>query len=167
MYVPPWLDQKKNTLLSGNAGDDKNLHPGLLNWFSRRYSLLFFSFSCFFVFLLLLFFCLFVCLLFVCLFFKIWNIYSDTHSTTRLGEWQKSFDLADFRNKNFLALGKVFRFTMFWLLEMHLGISPPLLHDLIISPPWRTTPSKVGQKKFVSWKSLSHTLEGEALWSTF
>ena len=101
MYVPPWLDQKKNTLLSGNAGDDKNLHPGLLNWFSRRYSLLFFSFSCFFVFLLLLFFCLFVCLLFICLFFKIWNIYSDTHSTTRLGEWQKSFDLADLRNKNF------------------------------------------------------------------
>ena len=45
--------KKKNTLVSGNAGDKKNLHTGarrfFLSIFQRYY--LFFSFFCFFVFL--------------------------------------------------------------------------------------------------------------------
>ena len=48
-----WAKKKKNTLVSGNAGDKKNLHTGarrfFLSIFQRYY--LFFSFFCLFVFL--------------------------------------------------------------------------------------------------------------------
>ena len=76
---------KKVTLVSGNAGDEKKLHPGghkfiFFNQFSRDIlfsSLVYFDFfdSSF----------LFVCFVFLLflLFFEIKNVYSDTHSTMR------------------------------------------------------------------------------------
>ena len=74
--------KKKKSLVSGNAGDEKNLHPGsrkfiFLSIF-RRYSLFFFNFFCFF----------YSCFLFVYLFVLLENkdVYSDTHSTIRAGE---------------------------------------------------------------------------------
>ena len=67
LYVQPlWIlfQAKKNILVSGNAGDKKNLHPGgrkvFFDSIFRIYYLFFFGFFCFFVFL---FFC---CCLFVC-----------------------------------------------------------------------------------------------------
>ena len=57
------ITPKKNTLVSGNAGDEKNLHPDQIYFFKsifRRYSLFFFGFFCFFC---LLFFFLLVCFL--------------------------------------------------------------------------------------------------------
>ena len=77
-----WNYAKKNTLVFGNAGDEKNLHPDQIYFFSQfsgdilfssLVSFTFFVF-CFFFFCLfvcfLLFFCLFVCFLlfFACLF---------------------------------------------------------------------------------------------------
>ena len=64
--------KKKNTLVSGNAGDEKNLHPGnrkfiFLNWFSGD---ILFSFLVPFAFLGSCFFFFVVCLLF----FQIKNV---------------------------------------------------------------------------------------------
>ena len=74
------LRPKNNTLVSGNAGDEKNIHPvGHKFIFFNRFSagilissLVSFAFfdSCF---------------LFCC-FFELKNVYSDTHSTMRAGE---------------------------------------------------------------------------------
>ena len=61
---------KKNTFSSGNASNEKNLHPGCPNLFSlidflQIFSFFFFSLFCFFVF------CFFGGFLLVCLFFEI------------------------------------------------------------------------------------------------
>ena len=76
---------KKKKLVSGNAGDKKNLHRGCRKFiFSIDFAEIFtslFSFA-FFVFL---FSFLLVCM-FLLLFFLIENIYSDTHSTMRAGD---------------------------------------------------------------------------------
>ena len=68
----------------------------------RRYSIFFFSFFRFFL----------HCFWLVCLVFEIKNIYSDTHSTIRAGEWQKKFYPApyDYYNHSaFISNGRVFR----------------------------------------------------------
>ena len=52
----------------------------------------------FLLFLLLFLYPCFLCL-FVCLFFEIKNIYSDTHSTMRTGEWWKNFTWPTSGNK--------------------------------------------------------------------
>ena len=63
--------QRKILFVSGNAGDEKNLHLGGHNFFNgfpgdnSLGSLAFFAF----------------------LFFEIKSIYFDTHSTIRTGEW--------------------------------------------------------------------------------
>ena len=55
---------KKNILVSGNAGDKKNLHPGGRNFFLTRFSgYIIFSSLVSFAFFVFLFFC---CCLFVC-----------------------------------------------------------------------------------------------------
>ena len=68
-----YTKKKKKSFVSGNAGDEKNLHPGsrkfiFLSIF-RRYSLLFFNFFCFF----------YSCFLFVCLFFLKIKMYIPIH----------------------------------------------------------------------------------------
>ena len=82
------MGPKKTTLVSGNATDEKNIHPGsgkfiFLNQFSRDILFSSLSFSIF----VFLFFCFF----FVCLFFEIKNIYSDIHPTLRAGEYKEIF----------------------------------------------------------------------------
>ena len=72
---------QKNPLVSGNAGDKKNLHPGGRKFIFLIDFLEIFSFLLQFL-LPFLYFCLF---LLVCLFFEIKNIYPDTHSTMRAG----------------------------------------------------------------------------------
>ena len=77
----PIKAKKKNALVSGNAGDEKNLHPDgrkliFLNWFSGD---IFFSSLVYFTFFVFLFVCLFVCL-----FLEIKNIYFHTHWTMRV-----------------------------------------------------------------------------------
>ena len=65
LLVIPFLQQvQKNTLVSGNAGDEENLPPGGRKFFFQRNSLFFFSFFCFLVFL-------FVFPFFDCLFLKL------------------------------------------------------------------------------------------------
>ena len=73
--------KKNNTLVSRNAGDEKNIHPvGHKFIFFNRFStgilissLVSFAFfdSCFFF----------------CCFFELKNVYYDTHSTMQAGEW--------------------------------------------------------------------------------
>ena len=69
--------QRKILFVSGNAGDEKNLHLGGHNFFNgfpgdnSLGSLAFFAFLVFF---------------FACLFFEIKSIHFDTHSTIRTGE---------------------------------------------------------------------------------
>ena len=82
-YSERW-GQKNNTLVSGNAGDKKNLPPGghkfgFLSRFSRD---IIFSSLVYFAFLILVFFVV-VCLMF----FELKNVYSDAHPTMRAGEW--------------------------------------------------------------------------------
>ena len=70
------------TLVSGNAGDKKNLHRAadiFLKSIFQRYSIFFFSFFCLFC-ILRGFFCLFVC------FLKLEICIFDTHSTMLAGE---------------------------------------------------------------------------------
>ena len=64
------------TLVSGNAVDEENLHPGDRKFilFSSLVSFVFFY--CFYLFNFFFF----------CLFFEIKNLYSDTASTMRAGE---------------------------------------------------------------------------------
>ena len=72
------VGQKKN-IVSGNAGDEKNLHPGshkFLYIYRISKNILFSSLVSFAFDVFLLF----------CLFFEIKNIYSDTHSAMREGE---------------------------------------------------------------------------------
>ena len=76
---------QKNTFVSGNASDEKNIHPGGCNFLKlifQRYSLSLVWFP-FFVFVLVFF---------ASLLFEIRNIYSDTHcETMRVGKWKKIF----------------------------------------------------------------------------
>ena len=86
---------KKKTIFSENAG-------GLNFFYQFSGDILF---SCFFRFFL-------HCFWLVCLVFEIKNIYSDTHSTIRAGEWQKKFYPApyDYYNHSaFISNGRVFR----------------------------------------------------------
>ena len=75
--------KNKKNLISGNAGNKKNLHPGrhkffFFNQFSRDILFPFLVSFAFFYFCFVLFVCL--------LFFEIKNVYSDTHSTMRACE---------------------------------------------------------------------------------
>ena len=96
-----WNYAKKNTLVSGNADDEKNLHPDQIYFFSQFSGDILFSslvsftffvfcffFFCLFACFLLFFACLFVFCFFllVCLFFEIKNIYSDTYSTMQASD---------------------------------------------------------------------------------
>ena len=89
--------KNKKSMASENAGDQKNLHPGAHKFIfvidfpeifsSLRYFLLSFLFSWFFA-----------------CFFVFWNwkyIYSNTHSTVRVGEWWKNFHQADLRKQDY------------------------------------------------------------------
>ena len=88
--------KEKNTLVLRNVGDKKNLHLGDHIFFFFFFSLYPFSGAIiFFFFSFFYFFCILVFLL-VRFFFKINNMYSDTHSTVRAGEWQKIFHPALF-----------------------------------------------------------------------
>ena len=93
------ITPKKNTLVSGNAGDEKNLHPDQIYFFSQFsgdilfsslvsftfFVFCFFFFACLLVFyfsllvcLFFAFFCLFVCFLLfllVCLFFAFFCLF--------------------------------------------------------------------------------------------
>ena len=74
----------KNTFISENAGDEKNLHPG-----GRKFIFLIdfpeiFSFLFYFIYLFFLLFS-YSCF-FACLFLEIKDIYSDTHSTMQASE---------------------------------------------------------------------------------
>ena len=90
------LGPKKNTLVSRNAGDEKNCSLAAAIFFFNRFSgdilfsylvsFAFFAFLFFFLLLLLSFFVLLFFLL-VYLIFEIKNIYSDTHWAMRAGEW--------------------------------------------------------------------------------
>ena len=73
---------QKITLVPGNVGDDKNLHPGVrkLFFFYPFSGDILFSSLVSFAFLILVF--LFVCFMF----FKIKSVYSDTHLALRAGE---------------------------------------------------------------------------------
>ena len=51
------IQAKKNTLVSGNAGDEKNLHIYIFKLIFQRYSLFFFSFFCIFCILVFLLVC--------------------------------------------------------------------------------------------------------------
>ena len=98
--------KNKKNLISGNAGNKKNLHPGrhkffFFNQFSRDILFPFLVSFAFFYFCFVLFVCL--------LFFEIKNVYSDTHSTMRACEWLKNFHLADFRKQDYF-------FLLAWLL---------------------------------------------------
>ena len=91
--------------VSGNAGDEKNLHPGCRKFiflnrfsgnilFSSLVSFVFlYSWVCFVLYswvcFVFVFFCLFFFVFFwlVCLFNEIKILYSDPHSTMRVDEW--------------------------------------------------------------------------------
>ena len=88
---------KKKTLFSENA-------EGLNFFYQFSGDILFSSLVSFAFFL--------HCFWLVCLVFEIKNIYSDTHSTIRAGEWQKKFYPApyDYYNHSaFISNGRVFR----------------------------------------------------------
>ena len=102
-----FIRQKKNTLVSRNASDEKNLRPGgrkfiFLKSVFRKYSLFFFSFFCCCFLGVFLYSCFFLLLfLLVCIFFEIKSIYSDTRSV-----WEKKhFHPADFREQNCFFFG--------------------------------------------------------------
>ena len=91
-------EKQKNTLVSGNAGDQKNLHPGGHNFFFfNRFSghilfssLVSFAFSD------------------SSLFFELKNVYSDTHWTMR-GVSDKKFSPSRFQETRLL-----FFWSEFW-----------------------------------------------------
>ena len=90
--------QKTNTLVTGNKSDEKNLHPS--DHFLKFFQSLFWRYSLFFIILFCFFFILvsFAVVTFL-LFFELKNVYSDTYSTTRSGEWQNNFHPADSRKQ--------------------------------------------------------------------
>ena len=73
LFIRP---KKKKKLVSGNAGDENNLHPG-----AHKFIFLIDFLEILLLLFLILLFCLFVCLLF----FETINVYADIHSTMRSG----------------------------------------------------------------------------------
>ena len=106
MYVGFRLDQKNNnnnTLVSGNAVDEKNVYPGGLKFIFlidipifRKYSLFFFGFYAFLVFL------------FLCLVFVFWNYKYILFRYTfdYAGGWvRKNFHPTDSRKQDYFFFG--------------------------------------------------------------
>ena len=98
-YSERW-GQKNNTLVSGNAGDKKNLHPGghKFGFLSRFSGDIIFSSLVYFAFLILVF-----LLLFVWCFLNL-KMYILMHILL-CGRVSDSFHLADFRKQDYFFFG--------------------------------------------------------------
>ena len=77
---------KYNHRRTGNAADEKNLHPG-----DRRFFLIDFSEKVFFLLSFLLLFLFVFLFFFACLFFEIKVIHADKHLTVRAGSHKTFF----------------------------------------------------------------------------
>ena len=99
--------QKEKYSCFRKCDDEKNLpprRPQFFIFFNRFCGDILFYYLVCFAFFVFLYFCLFVGL-----FFEIKNIYSDTHSTMRAGEWKYFFRPADFRKEGYLFLVQIFK----------------------------------------------------------
>ena len=121
--------KKKNTLVSGNPGDEKNLHPdgrkfiyfwSIFLW----YPLFFFCFFCFI--------CILAFLLLVCLFFEIKNILIHIQQCGRMND-KKVFTLLISGNKAtfFVASAKLLYFL--YVSNVILPLKKILLKALIVN----------------------------------
>ena len=102
-YSLQMLHAFEKKLVSGNAGDEKNLHPGRSKFiFLIDFPEIFFFSLVSFAFLILVFSSL--------MFFEIKNVYSNTHSTIRAVSYKKFFTRPISRNKTtFFGLSTTFR----------------------------------------------------------
>ena len=113
--------KQKNTLVSGNAGDKKNLHTGARRFFFINFPKIL-SFLQFLLFFCILVFFSFFFFVFACVIFKIKNKYSDTHSIMRWVSNKKKFTRPIFGNKT----------TFFWPYEIRRKEGDTEFDDFII-----------------------------------